>query len=327
MIYPEFLKKNSTIGISAPSAGVGKKLDDFDASLSYLRAHSWKIRETESVRLNDVRGGDAPARGRELTSLFADPEVDFVLSAAGGDFLFECLPYVNWKVLKDHPKWLMGASDPTSLLYTLTTRYDIATLYGMNAGSFDAEPGTKYMEDALKIMQGRLIRQRSGKMYASKATFMDDYAGFDTPTVWLSNKKSIKESGRCIGGCIDVLKDLIGTKYDGTKAFLKRYRDDGIIWYFDNFAMSAENFYRTLLQMKYTGWFESTKAVIIGRVLFQSSETGMTYEDAVNMVFADIPYVFNADVGHTVPSFTMINGAVINLEYRNAKGSIAFELK
>ena len=83
MIYPEFLKKNSTIGISAPSAGVGKKLDDFDASLSYLRAHSWKIRETESVRLNDVRGGDAPARGRELTSLFADPEVDFVLSAAG----------------------------------------------------------------------------------------------------------------------------------------------------------------------------------------------------------------------------------------------------
>ena len=183
------------------------------------------------------------------------------------------------------------------------------------------------MEDALKIMQGRLICQRSGKMYASKATFMDDYAGFDTPTVWLSNKKSIKESGRCIGGCIDVLKDLIGTKYDGTKAFLKRYRDDGIIWYFDNFAMSAENFYRTLLQMKYTGWFESTKAVIIGRVLFQSSETGMTYEDAVNMVFADIPYVFNADVGHTVPSFTMINGAVINLEYRNAKGSIAFELK
>ncbi len=327
MIYPAFLKKNSTIGISAPSAGVGKKLDDFDTSLNYLREHSWSVKETESVRLNDVRGGDAQTRGRELTSLFADPEVDFVLSAAGGDFLFECLPYVNWKVLKDHPKWLMGASDPTSLLYTLTTKYDIATLYGMNAGSFDAEPGTQYMEDALKIMQGKRIRQRSSKKYASKATFMDDFAGFDTPTEWISNKKSFNASGRCIGGCIDVLKDLIGTKYDGTKAFLKRYRDDGIVWYFDNFAMSAENFYRTLLQMKYAGWFDHAEAVMIGRVLFQSSETGMTYEDAVNAVFPDIPFVFNADVGHTVPSFTMVNGALIDLEYKNSKGSIIFTLK
>ena len=29
MIYPNFLKENDTIGITAPSAGVGRNIDDY----------------------------------------------------------------------------------------------------------------------------------------------------------------------------------------------------------------------------------------------------------------------------------------------------------
>ena len=32
----------------------------------------------------------------------------------------------------------------------------------------------------------------------------------------------IETSGRCIGGCLDVLKDLFGTPYDTTKQFLDK---------------------------------------------------------------------------------------------------------
>ena len=152
MIYPEFLHKGSTIGISAPSAGVGRKLEDFDRSLSLLKKKGWQIKETASVRLNDVRGGDAKTRGEELTSLFKDNEVDFVMAAAGGDFLNEMLEYVNWNVLKKNPKWLMGASDPTGLLFPYTTLYDVATIYGANAGSFDIEPLPKYLKNNLEII-------------------------------------------------------------------------------------------------------------------------------------------------------------------------------
>ena len=42
MIYPSFLKKNDTIGISAPSAGVGRKLEDFDRSLQTLRRKGYR---------------------------------------------------------------------------------------------------------------------------------------------------------------------------------------------------------------------------------------------------------------------------------------------
>ena len=324
MIYPEFLKKGDLIGICAPSAGVGKKLELYDASLEVLKKEGYQILETEHVRVDDPRGGTAEERGDELSSLFENPEVKAVFCAAGGDFLSEILPHVRWKSLKRNPLWLAGSSDPTSLLFTYTAKYDVATMYGFNAGSFDEQPVPDHLKNALKIVKGKPVIQRTSKMYASKPGFAEDYEGFDTPTEWKSNRAKIDASGRCIGGCIDVLKDLIGTPYESVSSFIRRYHNDQMIWYFDNFSLSAEVFYRTLLQMRYAGWFSSTSAVIIGRVLFPSSETGMSYEEAIERALPDIPVIFDADVGHTNPSFTMINGAMLDLSYRNVKGRISF---
>ena len=55
MIYPKFLKEGSTIGITAPSSGVGYKLESFDKSLEQLKKQNWNIVETSNVRsMNDI---------------------------------------------------------------------------------------------------------------------------------------------------------------------------------------------------------------------------------------------------------------------------------
>ncbi len=327
MIYPAFIEKGSTIGICAPSAGVGRKLDEFDRSLQRLRKEEYILKETASVRLNDVRGGDAETRGKELNSLINDEETDMIMCAAGGDFLFEILPYVRFRDMQKHPKWIMGASDPTGLLFPLTSKYDIATIYGCNAGSYDLVPLPKYLRNNLRIIKGGLMEQKSFSKYMKTPSFLAEKIEMDTPVRWKSDIKELNVTGRCIGGCIDVLKDLIGTPYDGAKSFVQRYADDGVIWYFDNFSQSAEVMYRTLLQMKYAGWFKNTKAVLIGRVLFESSETGMSYADGFRSVFTDIPVIWEADIGHTMPSMTMINGALLELHYKNEKASLKFILE
>ena len=130
------LKKKDTIGICAPSAGVGKKIPSYEKSLQQLQQH-FSIIETKSVRVNNLRSNTAEIRAKELHEVFENKDVQLVLCASGGDFLFEILPYVDFDKLTKNPKWLMGYSDPTSLLYTLTTKYDIATLYGCNGGSYD----------------------------------------------------------------------------------------------------------------------------------------------------------------------------------------------
>lgn len=327
MIYPEFIQKKETIGICAPSAGVGRKIEDYDRSIETLVKKGYQIKETESVRINDPRSNTPEQRGKELNELFKDDSVKMVMCAAGGDFLDEMIPYANFKLMQKHPKWLMGASDPTGLLYPYTVKYDVATIYGANAGSYDVRPLPKYLQNNLKIISGDLITQKSFPKYMKTAPFLAEELILDTLNKWQATVDELDLTGRCIGGCIDVLKDLIGTRFDATKSFVKKYKEDGFIWYFDNFSQSAEVFYRTLLQMKFAGWFENAKAILVGRVLFESSETGMTYEEALLRAFPDIPVVYQADVGHTVPSMTMINGAMLHLSYRKHKASLTFELK
>lgn len=327
MIYPSFLKKNDTIGICAPSAGVGKKIESFEKSLSKLKQEGYNILETKNVRIFNERGGTAQQRGDELNSLFENDTVNFVMAAAGGDFLDEMLPYISFQTLQQHPKWILGASDPTSILYPYTTMCDVATMYGCNAGSFDITPLPDYLQTCLAFLSGNLIEQTSYKAYQNAKPWEVEGYCPDTPSHWQATVENLSVSGRCIGGCIDSLKDIIGTKFDTTHKFIEKYKSDGFIWYFDNFALSAENLYRTLLQMQYAGWFENTKAILIGRTLLPSSETGMDYEESIHRAFQTIPVLYNADIGHTNPSMTMINGAILHLQYQNNSASLKFACK
>jgi muramoyltetrapeptide carboxypeptidase LdcA involved in peptidoglycan recycling len=50
----------------------------------------------------------------------------------------------------------------------------------------------------------------------------------------------------------------------------------------------------------------------------------MTYDDAIRMAFPDIPVIRNLDIGHTDPHFTMIDGAMADLDWENGRAKIRF---
>jgi muramoyltetrapeptide carboxypeptidase LdcA involved in peptidoglycan recycling len=183
----------------------------------------------------------------------------------------------------------------------------------------------------LRILKGDIPVQETGAMHLGADIFQleDGPLIYSQPTIYQASCGSLECRGRCIGGCIDVLKDLIGTEYDQTREFVRRYAEDGIIWYFDNFSLSSAVLYRTFLQMRYAGWItpETTRAVLIGRTLFEREESEMSYEDAVRMAFPDLPVIWEMDIGHTVPHFSMINGAILNVEWDGKKTRLQFELK
>lgn len=330
MLYPKMLVNGSTIGVTAMSAGVGKKIDEYELSIEKIKENSFNIVETESVRVNNYVSNTGSERAKELDELILNKDVDMVLCAAGGDFALEMLPYVNLENIKNNPKWIMGASDPTSILYYVTTKLDIATMYGHNAGGYDAVNLHKSNLISFEYLKGNLVKQESYDLYESdkKSRTKEGYK-LDTPVVYENLFGDVDVTGRIIGGCIDVLKDIIGTKYDGTSEFLKRYSEDGIIWYFDNFAMDSALFYRTLLQFRDAGWFNNTKAVLVGRVMYPNEEFGMSYQDSLIKAFdgMNIPVVFNMDIGHVVPKMSIINGAICHVLSENGKGSLEFELR
>ncbi len=328
MKYPKFLENNSVIGITAMSAGVGRDNESFDLSIKNLNDNGFKVVETDSVRVDSFVSNTGEVRAKELDELVCNDKVGMIMCACGGDFALEMLPYVNSENILKHSKWIMGASDPTSLLYYVTTKFDIATMYGFNAGSFDMRKLHESNKICFEYLRGNLVKQNSYDLYESDRTSrtLDGYA-LDSKVVYENINGNMNITGRIIGGCIDVLKDLIGTKYDGTKEFIEKYKDDGIIWYFDNFALSSDDFYRTLIQMREAGWFSYTKGILIGRVMYPQIGFDLTYQEALKKAITDIPIVFNVDIGHVPPKMMIINGAIAHVECCVGKGSIEFELK
>lgn len=328
MKYPKFLDNNDLIGVTAMSAGVGSYNEMFDLSIKNIKDSGFSVIETSSVRVDSFVSNTGEVRARELDELVCNDEVDMIMCACGGEFALEMLPYVNSDSILKNPKWIMGASDPTSLLYYVTTKLDIATMYGFNAGSFDMNNLHESNKVCLEYLKGNLVKQDSYELYESDKSnrTIDGYA-LDKKVIYENINGDMDVTGRIIGGCIDVLKDLIGTKYDGTIDFIDKYKDDGIIWYFDNFSLSSDSFYRTLIQMREAGWFNYTKGVIVGRVTFPVINFDLSYQEAIRKAIPDIPVIFNADIGHIPPKMTVINGAICHVKSSNGVGSLEFELK
>ncbi|MCI8460879.1 MAG: LD-carboxypeptidase [Bacilli bacterium] len=327
MKYPQFLNKNSKIGVVALSAGVGDYIEDYKKSLLNIESRGFEIIETASVRNSGEVSNTAEIRAKELDRLITDYDVELIMCATGGDFLIETLPYLNLENINNNPKWLMGASDPTSILYLVTTALDIATIYGFNACSFDQKYLHDCQKNAFEIMKGNIITQNSFELYELERPENAESYNVEKEVYWETLNGDVDITGRIIGGCVDCLKDLPGTRFDYTKEFIEKYKEDGIIWYFDIFSLTSEAFYLALIQLKESGWFKYVKEVIAGRVRFPGGFTKMTYQEALKRIFKDIPIIFNADIGHVAPKMTIINGSIAHITSSSGKGKIDFRME
>ena len=337
MIYPQFIKKGDCIGVPAPSAGAwdSKKEAKFKNATKRFEELGYKLVLSNNLyKCEKGRSASAKERASEINEMFKNNNIKMLLCAAGGDFLLEILPYIDFDLIKENPKMIAGFSDPTGILYSITTKCDLATIYGQNFSTFGAEQLYKCDEDFLKIINGNLIVQQSfdlyEKEYQETITGLEGY-NLTEKVYWKTldnNEVSIK--GRIIGGCFDIIADLSGTKYDGTKEFIEKYKEDGIIWYFDNCEISMEETIRILWKFNEMGYFKYTKAIIFGR--FGVDTTSYDYDvesclkdSAISKL--NIPIIFDADISHKSPCMTIINGSIADIYVKDGKGKISFELK
>ena len=311
MIFPEYLNSGDLVGVTACSCGVLKKIEKYERSIKNFKDYSkFNLIETNNVRTDGVVSSDRYTRKNELEDLYKDDKVKAITIASGGDFLSDMLSVIDYDIIKNNVKWLCGSSDPTSLLYTVTTNLDIATIYSpCNMSGFKVSPLHESYVNYFEILKGNLVKQcKSDK--CEDGGFSDELS---VDNIWMNINGDVNESGILIGGCIDSLKDIIGTKFDKTKDFIAKYGKKGIIWYFDVFSLTSEGLYNTLVQFRNAGWFEGTKAILISKVCIPNSFVDMTYEELIEKAIPDIKVVYKFDIGHVKPSFTMINGAYVRV--------------
>lgn len=340
MLYPDRLEKDYHIGVTATSAGFDKDVDfiRLESGIKHFEEIGYPVKVTDNVRKNyKGRSSDGPTRAKELMELFTDTKVRAIIAASGGDYLMEMLPYINFDLIKSNPKWIQGFSDTTGILFTITTNLDIATLYANNFGSFGMKNWHSSLKDNLRLLEGEDIVQTSYDKfqdgYKPRITGLEEFE-LEKDVEWINlypdgwdRDTELFIHGRALGGCLDVLLNLIGTRFDKTKEFIKKYSKDKILWFLESYDLGSEALTRGLWQLREAGWFEHAAGFVFGRPAMFHSDTDTTYEEAVLSVLGELnlPIILETDIGHKPPQFTMMNGAIADIRSFRGKGSIKLE--
>ena len=136
-------------------------------------------------------------------------------------------------------------------------------------------------------------------------------------------------SGRLIGGCMDCLVNILGTKYDKVADFNERYKEDGFIWFLESCDLNVFAIRRAMWQMENAGWFKYLKGFVIGRPLvFGQEMMGLDQYEAVLGIIGkyNVPVIMDADLGHLSPTMPLICGSVATVSIKGNNYSIDMKL-
>lgn len=338
MKYPKPLKTNRSIGITGPSGGIEPRFNRrFELAKSNFIAKGFAVKEGQALHGQHKHvSASKEVRAADFMKMWSDPSINAIIPPWGGELLIEILPLLDFNKLAETPaKWVMGYSDTSTLLFSLTLMTDTATIHGCNFMDYipeQADELTVHAHDILKTETGVYLEQKSSSHYQSKWTDIinepEKPFNCDTPTVWksLDDRTSVQMSGRLMGGCLDVLRSLVGTPYGNLPKFIKNYSSDGVILYLENCELKPCDVARSLWQMRFAGWFDGISGIVFGRSTGAdaSKPEHLTYLEALKSVLGDlnIPVLIDADIGHQPPQMTLINGALAKIHFESGRATV-----
>ncbi len=345
MRYADFLKEQGTIGCLAPSFGcnIEPYRSAFQNAQKKWKALGYQVELGPNCYAGEGVGiSNRPELcGQEVNDSFVSKTSDVLISCGGGELMCEDLPYIDFEKIRELPaKWYLGYSDNTNLTFLLPTLCDTAAIYGPCAPAFGMEPWHESIQMTMEILEGKRTTVQGFELWEKESTKDEEhplepyhvteksvsYLSLDGKTY--SNEGEVQMQGRLLGGCLDVLSGLVGTKFDQVKAFQKKYSEDGILWFLESCDLNVFSIRRALWQLDQAGWFANAKGFLIGRPMhFQEDMMGLDQYEAVLGILGKYqkPILMDLDIGHLAPMMPIVEGAIGKASWKNQKMSLQMD--
>ena len=148
-MIPTKLKKGDTIGVIAPSNYIEKDdLEYINASIALMEASGFKVKFGKYVFEDTLGYGTSPEkRATDINWAFKDDEVKAIMCVKGGEDSNTTLDYIDYEMIKKHPKIICGFSDNTSILNAIHEKTGLVTYHGPTFKSLTSwETGYAYKQ-------------------------------------------------------------------------------------------------------------------------------------------------------------------------------------
>ena len=264
--------------IATPSYLI-KKRRDFSSAVRQLNQLGFNI-------LNPQFPAVLPSpreKADQLHSAYADPEVDLILALRGGYSAMKSLPFLDFDLIKKHPKLLAGFSDLSALLNPIFERTGMVTLHApmvINLGN----PTTFSLKSLVNAISGcpekNLLKGARCKVYHPGSAV-----------------------GILKGGNLITLTALIDTNWEiDTK---------GAVLFLEDVDEKLHEVDRYLTQWILAGKFAGVQALILGD--FRGIRSQKVYEILSSQMTLNFPVLHCPNIGHVADKITLPIGAEVEL--------------
>ena len=348
---PEHISPDQAIGVTAPSFGASTEpyMSRFNHAVEKFHEAGYRVKVGETCHKADGIGiSTSPeAAAQELEQFYRDGDSRALISCGGGELMCETAGHVDFEALGDcRPKWFMGYSDNTNFIFPLATISGVAGIYGPTFTGF-GKPWERPEQDALALLEGRTSSvsgyprfqspeaDREAEARAPLAPYLLDcekelksFFAADGRLEAADQEQEIEGSGVLLGGCLDVLANLCGTRLDNMAAFNREH--GATLWVLESCDANPMEIRRQVWHLENAGWFDRAALFVIGRPFASWKRTmmGLDQYQAVTDILAphQVPVIMDADVGHIAPAVPLVIGAHTRVTARGNELSFSFRL-
>lgn len=259
-----------------------KKKSDFTGGIKQLTRLGFKVINPEFPK--EILSPREKAN--QIHAAFEDPEVDIVIALRGGYSAMKSLPFIDFELIRKHPKIIAGFSDLSALLNPIFERTGLVTLHApmvINLGTPTAFTLKSLMNAVNGYPEKNLLKGARCKVYNSGSA-----------------------TGILKGGNLITLTALIDTDWE--------IDTDGSILFLEDVDEKLHEVDRCLTQWILAGKFKGVKALILGD--FRGIGNKRVYDILASQMALDFPVIHCPYIGHVGNKITLPIGAevVLNTE-------------
>lgn len=306
VIKPPVIGRGDTVGIVAPSSPIFEE-GDVEFTFEWLERLGlrWKVGKNTFKRWSDLAGTDEE-RLSDFHAMWADPEVKLILPIRGGNGSVRLLPHLDFELIRNNPKVLIGYSDITGLLIPIHQKTGLVTMHGPTAGSFFESEYT--YENFVRL----LTRTDPGGEVPDPEQKDDWNPDYPPYRMVIAPGRG---SGRLTGGCLTLIRQLMGTAWE--------IETRGRLLFIEDVGEEPHSIDRMITQLELAGKLRDIAGLIVGECVScrpgNSKRNVLSLNQSVEAMLrekfegARYPVIYGMRIGHSADKCTLPLGVMASL--------------
>jgi len=312
IILPPRLNLGDTIGLITPASALFEPHQTLIEAKEKMKNLGFDVKLGNNILArNGYLAGTDAERVSDIHQMFTDDTVKGIIAVRGGYGSGRLLKDLDYELISDNPKIIMGYSDITSLLLGINKMTGLVTFHGPVAISTFTDYTKKYFY--------QILTQTQPAGMIDDAPFSENLQ--TSNRIWAINGG--KARGKLTGGNLTLICATLGTPYE--------IDTNDKILFIEEVGEEPYDLDRYLTQLKFAGKFDKCAGIFFDRMakvrpaaLNPSFDSSLSKEDVIldRLAGYDFPVCLGISIGHVADKPVLPLGVLAELDADAGKISI-----